>query len=411
MIQIKKENSKKIWCFCAVFFLTLFNYNTLISQTIVSPKISAYLVFAFCIIGLVANKRIIVQENLLFVSAILIGLVLISMLVNLDFGNLNGYLIIVMKILGTLLILHTYEKKLFFASFTQVSTVVAIASLIINYVFPIFSLERFLPVVTNRLGIQFYFGILSFKIKTYGSFGLRNYGLFSEPAVFCFFLFIGVLFAFNKEELLPKDILSIAIMALTMITTFSPAGLFSAVVIYFILLYIVFFNNHKSASKVGVLLVGAICVSMFLFYSGFKDGINVILSKADISNGSGAGRLQSIVNNLLQGLKSPIFGGGLAAIVEQANQLGFNTSTTGASLLGFGLPFMVFVICLQIISIYSVLPPKRVLLFICMLILFFLQINNHGLIQSDWFWIVTLLGVGGVESCESFDSDLQFGDA
>ena len=389
----------------------MFNYNTLISQIIISSKIATYLVFAFCFACLLLCKRIRLQKELLGITLVLIAMIMSSMIVNLDLGNFNGYLIIVMKVLGAFLILHTFEKKLFFSSCASVITIVAIASLVITYVFPIFSLERFLPVVTNRLGVQFYFGLLSFKIKSYGSFSLRNFGLFSEPAVFCFYLFIGALFIMSKEEWSFKDIICMAILALTMITTFSPIGLISSVMIYVILMFRVFSKKKNGSEKFWVLIIAALGIALFFYNADFNKGLDFVLSKSSLSSGSGEGRFNSIIFNLLQGLKAPLFGGGLIAITEQAEVLGFNTSTTGASLLGFGLPFMAFLIYLQIKSICSVLPPRRILLAVIMIVLFFLQINNHGLIQSDWFWIMSLLGVGGFENDESYNYSLQSGNA
>lgn len=411
MFLFQEERKQKFWYLCAVFFLIMFNYNTLIAQTMISAKISVYIVFAFCFIALLLSKKIKFQKELIIVTVVLMAMIVISMIVNLDFANFNGYIIILLKILGAFFILHTFEKKLFFSSYVSAMTAVAIASLIITYIFPIFSLERFLPIVTNRMGIQFYFGILSFKIKAYGSFELRNYGLFSEPAVYCFYLFIGVLFSFNKDELELKDIAKIAIMSLTMITTFSPVGFASALVVYIGLVVYVFMKKRNGATKLSVLMMGIVSVLIFLFNSSLRRGFVLMKQKATLSTGTGAGRMMSIIGNLLQGLKTPIFGGGLASIVEQSNKIGFNTSTTGASFLGFGLFFMVFVIYLQIKSVYSVIPPKKLFLFICMAALFFFQINNHGLIQSDWFWIVTLIGVGGFEICESDNYGLQPGNS
>ena len=413
MIDIKKQKTKKLLYYLIALFMIVFNSNTLVTQIVVSTRLSALIVFAFCLLVFLFSdirKNTEIQKSTLFAVVLLPVAIILSMLVNFDFSNINGYIIIVMKIIGAFFMLVSCDREMFFESFYKVMVVLSVASLVATYPLSALIPDQYFPVVTNRVGIQFYYMLFSFKIKSYGAFALRNYGIFSEPAVYCFYLFLATLFSFYKKDFTSKDIISVAVLAVTMVTTFSPIGLITAICTYFILANRIIFSEHKKPLKYTVLIVGALAILLFVYNTTLNNGMALIEEKATLGSGDGAGRVQSIINNYIEGLKTPIFGGGLVAITDQTFEMGYNTTTTGASFLGFGIIFMVFLIVLQIKSVLYFTNKNNIMFKVLMMVLFFLQINNHGYIQSDWFWIITLAGLGGITNNETDYSNLQPGN-
>ena len=175
------ENSK--FYFILVFLLIYIGSNTIVSQVLLSTQVSIVLIAAILLFLAFFKFRISAQKTTLKIVLALIFLVLFSMMINADTENVFGVMIIAVKILSGFLLFSCFDRTMIMKSFTKVILIIAIASIIVTYLFPIFSIEKFFPVITNSNGIKFYNCFLSVKIDSYGYFSARNYGIFSEPAV------------------------------------------------------------------------------------------------------------------------------------------------------------------------------------------------------------------------------------
>lgn len=411
MLTIKNRfKEQDVFYNVLAFVLLFFGSNTLYTQIYISTEISSYLVFAISVAlymwKFLRDKS--VDKNSFVYAIVLSLLVVVSLAKNLDVDNMNGYLIIIMKITGSFFLLNTLDLQRFFRAFFNIVFLLAVSSLIVTYVFPIFSLDELLPVAVNRMGIRFYNGFLTFKVVSYGTFGLRNYGIFSEPAVFCFYLFLGALFGIYDKTITVKKYICAAIIVGAMITTFSPIGIITAasVLLTYTFYYILQYKNTK------YLAVPAISVLTIVLFFALQDDLNYgfsfMLSKFSLYSGNGLGRLTSVYVNMREWLNFPVFGGGLKTSSDIATWYGFNTSTTGTMFSAFGVVFAVPVTYLQIMTMGVIFKRRGVVLATIFAIVFILQINNHGLIQGDWYWFATMIGATK-NKYEAFDNNMQPG--
>lgn len=408
--HMRKHNLKSKGYFVLVFFLVYFCSNTLITQTLISAKTSAYVLLGLSVVAFCFSSNKTLKKKNIYLVFLLICMVLLSMIVNFDLDSLNGYILICIRIVSAILIWLSFDTGLLTHSYVNVMYLLSTASLIVTYVFPLFSIEKLLPVLVNKSGIGFYYGFLSFKINSYGTFSVRNYGLFSEPAVYSFYLLIAVLFYFSHFDE-KKNILGITVICMTMITTFSPIGLVSGITVLLLLLFDVF-KNREFGVPIKVFFSLLICVGVALFIKNadLALGLDHTLTRANISEGDGAGRVNSILGNFYDGLENPIFGGGLKAIVAQTIENGSNTTTTFSMFSCFGILFSLIVTTLQIMSIKTLLVDRKKYLFVVMLVLFLLNINNHGYIQADWYWIISLYCIGVNNGrIKANNNDMQLG--
>lgn len=408
-MKIKKANIDYPYILLA-FLLIYFGSNTLFTQITLSSQLSSYFVFflSFFLYFIRFKKHKNLNKQAVSVVVLLAVLIHITILVNWDMENYNGYIIIIMKIVGAFLLLRSIDFERFKKAFSSVMMVFVSASLIVTYIFPLFSLEYYLPVVRNSMGVPFFNAFLSYKINSYGDFGIRNYGIFSEPAVYCFYLFITAVFMFTETKLTKGFSLKMSLVIFTMITTFSPIGLATAAICWIMLLY----KLISKKSSVSARWIPAICVLLgvllFLYNTDMRSGFDSLLGKVTLTIGNGMGRLNSIVYNIRSWLLNPLFGGGLLAITAITNDLGFNTSTTGTLLSCFGIFFASVATVMQYKSTRLILKKEKAVIAWIFFIMFLLQINNHGFIQGDWFWFYTMIGVAANKH-ETSDTNLQPG--
>ncbi len=393
------------------FLLIYLGSNTLFTQIIFSTQYSAYFVFLLSVVIYFWNFRNQKEFNRfsLMCIVLLILSLFITLAINLDIDNFNGYFLIIMKIIGAYLLLKCLDLKRMLKAYGNIMVLLAVASLVVTYVFPMFSLEHSLPMVTNRLGVPFYNAFLAFKINSYGTFAIRNYGIFSEPAIYCFYLFLGALFIYSRKKVTIKNSLYICILAITMLTTFSPIGMITAGIVFLALIVNVLKSTNSMTHKALPFVFLFITFILFATNTDMRAGFDFMLSKAITTSESGVGRLMCLLLNITEWLENPLFGGGLKKTAEISSILGFNTSTTGTMLSSFGTLFAGIVTFVQFKSMSAILKNEKTIVVILFFIMFLLQINNHGLIQADWFWTFTMIGVVW-EKDEASDNDLQLGE-
>ena len=399
----------KIFDFLLVFFLVYLGSNTIVSQVLLSTQLSIVIVAGVLIVLAVFKFRIKTTKTAIRILFILLFLVFFAMIINADTENFFGVFIIAVKILSGYLLFSCFDGTRIMKAFAKVIVIISVASLIVTYVFPVFSIEKLFPTVVNSSGITFFNCILSLKIDSYGYYSSRNYGIFSEPAVFCYYLFlaaVALLFLFTPSW---KKYLSLSLVCIAMFTTLSPLGVLGAVVIFVI--GIVDMQKSKSITplkKAGMVLLVLFVVVLLLSNDTVRHNIEFALRKGDLSVGSGEGRMRAIWLDFAYWIRRPFFGRSLETLNKVTNHLGFNTSTTGAMFVSFGLIFGTIVTILQYKSVKFFTHRSGLFVTILIFAVYVIMINNHGYIQCDWYWYFAFIGICGAETNETTDPDIQY---
>ena len=391
-----------------VFFLIYAGSNTIITQVVISTQISIILIASVLLFLFLAKFRINATRSSLKILTALILMMFISLVLNADSENFFGVFIIAIKILSGFLLFSCFDRVRILKAFCRIMVFFAIASLIVTYLFPIFSLEQFFPVVTNSTGVRFFNCIFSLKIDSYGYFASRNYGIFSEPAVYCYYLLIAAISDIFFFEDSVWKYLSVVILCITMITTLSPMGIVCA----FPLLILAFVDMHRTKEvslmkKSGLLLLLIIVVVLLLSNEAVRRGLTFAFQKSDLTSGSGEGRMRAIWLDFAYWVRRPLFGGSLQRLTKITATIGHNTSTTGAMFVSFGMFFAGTVTYLQYKSVKFFTEKRGLFITLLVFVLYILTINNHGLLPCDWYWYFAFIGICGANNNESTDTDLQ----
>lgn len=389
--MVKQNNHRQLFYDIIVLILVLIGSNSLISQNVLSTQLSIILNLLLLGATVVFSSRKTIRKQGLVYVCVLASSLILTMIINVDSENLGGYFVIVIQIFATLLLAMVFERGSVIKSFVRVVFLIAVFSLIVTYVLPIFSLEKYLPVIHNSTGLVFYYFGFAAKLGIGGAYSLRNYGIFSEPAVYCFYLFFAMLIEITNENTYWKRAIVVTVLAFTSFTTISPIGLISSGV-FMSLLCLNTIQQRQFYYLIFLALLVAVAVFLILYVGDFKDAFRMVLDKATLDDGSGEARKSVLLSNLQSSQQTLLFGGGLKTIVAITETYGFNTSTTGVLLSGFGLILTVIVGWLHFLMIRQMIPkslPMRVIVFI----LFMLVINNFSFLQNGWFWIFTLYGV------------------
>lgn len=391
-----------------VFFLIYAGSNTVFSQVVISTQRAIILTAAVLLFLSFAQYRYRLRKNTVKILAVLEALILISVLVNSDADGFRGCMIIAVKILNGFLLFSCFDKRRVLTAYCRVMFLIGAASLVITFVFPLVNLQKYFPVMVNSVGVRFYNCILSVKIDSYGVFALRNYGIFSEPAVYCYYLFLAVMILFCDDQGGGKRYFRILVLCAVMITTFSPVGVLCAFSMLLILLY----NTQRLKSvptkkKLQVNLLLLVVLAIFLLNGEIRKHIITAMDKLYLSGGSGEGRIRAIWLSFVYAMRRPFFGGSLKAANVIVTTLGFNTSTTGTMLVSFGVFFAGLVTYMQFRSVKTIAQGKGAFLTVLFFLLYLVTINDYGLIQGDWYWYFAFIGICGGSLYEPSSDDLQ----
>ncbi len=394
MINNNFLTRERIKPFCCVLVLIIFCSNTLNSQIFLQAKLlfAIYMLISLTVLWFFGKMKIKKQE--VRVVLFLVGCIMLSMIINLDFNNFNGNIIVAAQVVSAFVFAQSINRKKFWGYYRDAMLLISAYSLILNYVFPIFSLEKVFPVISNKLNVQFYYSVISVKIKSYGYFEARNYGIFSEPAVFVFFIFCALYIDYCSEKEVTKKIAAAVVLVLAMFSTFSPVGILTA--IFFLALYLNEIHKATCPAYIKIGIVALIFFGVFFIFSTdvVNSGVTGALSKATIERGNGKGRMDALLLNLDYWVQKPFFGNSIGVSEQIANRLGFNTTSTGAMLSCYGFLFSIAVSFLQCKSMLFFSRSKPLVVRILTILCFEIIINNHGFLQSEWYWLFSLIALG-----------------
>ena len=179
---------------------------------------------------------------------------------------------------------------------------------------------NFCPKVINIA--NYYFGNVIFTCVPANenfSFLYRNFGIFREPGFFSCMILLSVIFLLyskEKNESL-KVFIKIAVFCLTILTTYSTAGIFCLLLI---LSFYLFLNKKMDLKKI-ILIIVFIVFLGFIFSSNSFSGR--VFGKLKVKNASLNNRINSITANLIIAIKHPFFGVGWEDIKSEFSEVSY----------------------------------------------------------------------------------------
>ena len=184
------------------------------------------------------------------------------------------------------------------------------------------------PTFQNGYGAEFYNYLFSFVSVTFAR--ERNFGIFREPGVYQFFLFLALYLCFYQVDWEKQRICWIigAILSLTLLSTFATGGVAATV----LFLLAVYFDKEVYRSPLGRKLTAAVLILLVLALGAallvkpqLLGYFRMMLQKIQPGNPSSDDRLDSIVFNLSVIQWTPFVGRDVAYILETVTH---NTSST-----------------------------------------------------------------------------------
>ena len=377
---------KSFFCNLLVMFMVLFSSNSLITQNIFSLKAMNIVNFIIVCVAFfcIKKKKMVINFNNLKIVISLLAFMFITMLFTFDLDNFGGYLLIALQIIQMFLLVNIFAHDEIHTAYINALLHIAVSSIVVTYLLPIGGFEQYLPKIVNINGLKFSWILFAAKLNASGSFGIRNYGIFSEPAAYNFYLFIAMYFTLRMNFGLKKKTILLFLFAFVSFTTMSPIGMVIGLGFVCIISAMIL-KEGSGSDKTLLTALFVVTISLFSMVAVFNDAYYYILNKINVSSGSGLGRSKAILANLSLWWDRPLFGSGLKEISSLTSTLGSNTSTSGVMLACFGTIFSCIVFAAQGINIWLSCNMKTVFK-IMVIVLFFLVINNYGFIQAEWYW-------------------------
>lgn len=265
------------------------------------------------LIFLIIRKKTINKKSMIF-YIIYIILISISIITNQEKIFKSLYEIFIITI--SLLYLNIYKKENFANNYLKIITILCKLSWI-PYLLNIFMpnvLNNF-PIIVNNSYYRFHnllIGVAPFNENYHNIY--RNYSIFREPGVFAVYILLGIIISLfnNKKSINYKDII---ILTLTMLSTFSTAGIITTTLVYLLFIIVGKFNNKKFMKN----LIVVVCFIFIMFLTPIP---NQVISKiSNKNNPSTISRFNSIKTNLIIFSEHPIIGIGWNNIDDRFQEI------------------------------------------------------------------------------------------
>lgn len=397
LLKTATENKEKIYISLYFIMVILLSRNTMISSTIIGFTTSNVLLAIatipiFCIFISKAIKQKIDRKQVVIILPLILAIIL-SVIVKQDWQMYNVSILfyIVASILLASIIDFQYLKKLFINLFF----VLAIISLLVTYVAkPIFinlniesQLENIGLVITNSVGYNFLnlgLGFAMFQENYY-----RNYGIFTEPNFFQFYLIIAVIMLlFLKEDKIKKiDYLKLGIIIVTIISTFSTAAIITLAIIVLVKILQLIVNYRKDKKKlIAIIIICLIACICLVSIKSVREYVMQAYNKVTTLNDSSVSRFGSLDFTINKTIQSPIFGNKIADILSYENLL---TNTTFSMSAVYGIIPLIYSIYLTY-RFARTNQKNNLLLTLVISVIIILAYNSHLYIGVQSFWMILL---------------------
>lgn len=403
----KEEKSKmfKIYGFFALFSIIILSRNTLIASNILGfykSLLLSLIIYIPLIIWYIKYKKYRKRSFILFV---LIILMLISIFIKLDFQFYN-FTILLYLILSYIYV-SLYKTDNVLKWFCIIILFLSIYSLIGCYIL--------YPTILSKIGMNnisnnaLYFSNVAGTpfLNFFFSFPvvlpnyIRNFGIFTEPGFFQYYLILCMCILVNCNFFEKKlKIFSMLVIIITMISTFSTAGyicmLLFLVSLFIYKLFLLIKQSNIKRKKTIIFYISFSClflaVLIYIFNSHFQfNNLNqmfkMIISKLTTKNDSTSTRLYSFVFTLKKFIHSFLIGNNFQDVIN-ANVTITNTNISFLAIYGFINGLLLLILQFRFCT---ALTKNKFRLFLIFFVLL-LSVNNHLFIGVNSFWIMLLLG-------------------
>lgn len=380
-----------------LFLLLLLVRDTLISSSLIGFYPSQFMTLGLILIAgilfLVRNYKSIKEmfcDGRMIIIVGVVVIVVIPMLVKQDWQMMYFSILLCLLFAVFLTYFATYEKVAYYYVITL--SVLAAYSILAQYVFkPITEAGWLLvPKFNNPTGIAFYnYGLAFVRAEpTY----YRNFGIFREPGVYQFFIILA-LFLNNYVidwEKQGRLWLINAVLAVTMVSTFSTNGVFELVLLAIVL----FFDKKMYKNKKIVIgcIVGLAALFVALGFIIIQQGplywtaLHPMINKLIIMDYSASSRFDAIFTDIVIFLRTPIFGEKIHTVMYAVDH---NTTSTLLLFCVLGIAGGL----LSVISWIALVWDKNRSVFtnIMLLIILFMSFNTQNLIADIFFWMFPMM--------------------
>ena len=396
---ISKINKNKTKIYVSFYFvlIILLSRNTMISSCVIgftkSIALSALATIPiFCIFIYRAVKQKLDWKQVAVISPLILVIVL-SVILKQDWQMYNFSILfyLIASLLLASIIDFKYLKKLYINLFL----ILAIISLLVTYVIkPILidlniesQLQNSGLVIINSAGYNFLNLGLGFAMFQEDYF--RNYGIFTEPNFYQFYLIIAVIMLlFLKEDKMKKaDYIKLSLIIITIISTFSTAAIITLLIIIIVKLLQLVVQYKKDKKKLLVIIVTClvVCISLASIES-VRDYIMQAYKKLTTSNDSSVSRFGSLDFTIDKTLQSPIFGNRISDILYYENLL---TNTTFSMSAVYGIIPLIYSVYLTY-RFARTNKKNSILLTLAVSAIIILAYNSHLYIGVQSFWMILL---------------------
>ena len=389
---------KSITYFLIIFLIVYCSHDTLLFGTnsnnvfIIARKVIPFIILFLLLC--VSNFSFDGAGFIKFI--ILLLLPILSCIVNKE--DFNNYIYRCCLMVDSFFLISIKDKSLkFIKTFNNIITFLCVWSLVfwaISSLAPSFS--NYFPKIINSNGNSYpFFVFSSIDEDARYIFAFRNTGIFREPGVFASILCIAILFELSRIDLSFKRFW---LYIITMVTTFSTAGIILAAVF---VVYLCFFEKRITTKK-RILISSALFVAALLFFIGgysyiSSTGIFDKFTQGSDSYGSWYSRLQSVFGNLNIFKNSPVFGIGryhlydITLATDGNYVVADNTNTYMINFAAFG--FLYGALCIVGTIRYFSFKTKSVVKGLLFSILLFVALSNEDFGQNIVYFYIVVFGL------------------
>lgn len=245
------------------------------------------------------------------------------------------------------------------------------------------------PVFENSFQARFYNYLLCFVSVTYAK--SRNFGIFREPGVYQFFLFLA-LYLNNYQASWKREAtmwLLNGILALTMFSTFSTAGVAVTVVFLLVLLFEKKVFSAPLGRKLGILAAAALLVLagyLVIARPPLYTQLQLMIEKLFTSNNSLNDRVDCILFNLYVIQWHPLKGRTLAYVLETVTH-NTSSSTILFAVLGIFFGWLNLFGWVTLVFRGRGSVPAKLISLAALAVAF----NSENLITNPIFWLFPIL--------------------
>ena len=303
------------------------------------------------------------------------------------------YFSIVYCILLAMLLSYFVSCRQVSKAYVCIVSVLAVFSLITSYGLRFLADRGILvpPIFANDYGAEFYNYILSFVSITFVK--ERNFGIFREPGVYQFFLFLALYLNNYRTDWKKESHMWIVngILVLTMLSTFATGGV--AATGLFVL--VLFFDKKVYKTKIGRILT--VCILALTAIAGayilickprIYGTLYLMVQKLFTPNASLSDRLESIWFNLKVIRWTPLIGRDISYILHTV------THNTSSTTILFGI-LGVISGWLNLIGWFALVWEKKrnILANLACFVGLLITFNTQNLIADPFFWLFPMMAL------------------